>query len=212
MCKAVEPSYLQMLLDWPKKPEWIEVVESLSAVGSAGATVQVGLQTPFKPVSFSEYSAETSQGELRRASERSARRLEDGLGKEREEVRVKLDLGVDVSEAEAKGERKELKAVSEETRAAVVAHQAATGRVAVVYLSNAHVEAMLMKVFGPRSAEQSAVLFRAIRMPEIKQDGRGSSFANLSVAMVYVRKWRETLRWCARQLPRSHNICKAGFF
>ena len=21
MCKAVEPSYLQMLLDWPKKPE-----------------------------------------------------------------------------------------------------------------------------------------------------------------------------------------------
>ena len=25
ICKAVEPSYLQMLLDWPKKPEWIEV-------------------------------------------------------------------------------------------------------------------------------------------------------------------------------------------
>ena len=200
MCKAVEPSFLRMLLDWPMKPEWVEVVESLPATGVQGADVQVGLQTPYKPASFSEFSAGTSDVGLRRASERAAGKSDSGLRQASEEVRVKLKLDVEPSD-EAKEEK--LGRVQ-----APVTRGTASGRLVVVYLSDAHVEAMLMKVFGPRNAEQAATLFRAIRMEKVKTNESGSSFANLSVAMMYVRKWREAIRWCARQMPRARTLVK----
>ena len=78
-------------------------MESLSMDRSVGATVQVGLQTSYKPASFSEFWTGTSNVRLRRASERAARRSEDSLRKESEEVLVKLNLNADTSN-EAKGE------------------------------------------------------------------------------------------------------------
>ena len=115
---------------------------------------------------------------------------------------MKLDLS-----EEPNNEEKSEKALRSEARGAVT-RGTATELIPVLYLSDAHVEAMMIQVFGPKSSEQSATLLRAIRMPDIKQDERGSSFANLSVAMVYVRKWREALRWCARQMPRSRTLVK----
>ena len=56
MCRAVDPNYLQMLLEWPKQPDWIEVVESLPKAGGQGAEVRVDLQTPFKPANFHEFA------------------------------------------------------------------------------------------------------------------------------------------------------------
>ena len=114
MCRAVDPNYLQMLLEWQKQPDWIEVVESLPKAGGQGAEVRVDLQTPFKPATFREFAVGKSETGLRRASEQTAGKSESGLRQLSEEVRVKLDLSEEPS-----NEEKSEEALRSEARGAV---------------------------------------------------------------------------------------------
>ena len=203
MCRAIQPSFLQLLLGWDEPADWIEVIDPrLKDSGGRGAEVRVELQTPFKPASFREFTAGISESGSSRVEEQSVRRSGSGLRQSSDEVRVKLELG----DEPEKEEKKEVSTQSEATH--IETKGAASGRTPVLYLSDAHCEAMLIQAFGPKSSERSAKLLRAIQMQDIKPDERGSSFSNLSVAMEYVRKWREALRWCSRQLPSNRTLVK----
>jgi len=75
--------------------------------------------------------------------------------------------------------------------------------VAVEYLSNAHVELMLVQMLGPKNVLDSIDILERIKMDK---DGE---FQNLSKAMLYVRRWKEGVRWCQRQLPDSKTMIES---
>ena len=72
----------------------------------------------------------------------------------------------------------------------------------VLYLSNAHIEAMLVQTLGPHSEEESSSILRAIKMP------KEEAYSSLVLATTYVRKWKDGLRWCKRYLPRNKTLVK----
>ena len=67
----------------------------------------------------------------------------------------------------------------------------------VLYLSDAHVELMLMHALGPKDVFASIAILNAVKMQ------REEPFAKLSVATSYVRDWKDAMRRCSMQLPRE---------
>lgn len=72
----------------------------------------------------------------------------------------------------------------------------------VLYLSNAHVEHMLLHVLGPVDEIESLVALRLINM------AKDPDFALIQVAVNYVRDWRDCLRWCRKFLPKEKVLVK----
>ena len=75
---------------------------------------------------------------------------------------------------------------------------------AVLYLSNAHVEAMLVHVLGPTDITEVVNILRGIKMNR----DRGSAFANLGIATTYVREWKDSMRWGKNHLPPEKILVK----
>ena len=66
MCRAIQPSFLQLLLGWDEPADWIEVIDPrLMDSGGRGAEVRVELQTPFKAASFREFTGISESGSSR---------------------------------------------------------------------------------------------------------------------------------------------------
>ena len=65
----------------------------------------------------------------------------------------------------------------------------------VLYLSDAHVEMMLIHTFGPRTEFAATGILRAVKMV------REPAFARLSIATTYVSDWKDAMRWCSKKLP-----------
>ena len=72
----------------------------------------------------------------------------------------------------------------------------------ILYLSNAHIEKMLIHVLGPSSELEASEILKAITME------RGVAFSRLSLATVYVKMWRDGMAWCRQVLPRNKVLVK----
>ena len=70
----------------------------------------------------------------------------------------------------------------------------------MLYLSDAHVELMLMHALGPKDIFESVAILSEVKM------SREEPFAKLSVATSYVRDWKDAMRWCSKQLPREKEL------
>ena len=71
------------------------------------------------------------------------------------------------------------------------------GEQQVLYLSDAHVELMLIHALGPKDIFESVAILKDVKMQSKEP------FARLSVATNYVRDWKDAMRWCSKQLPRE---------
>ena len=110
-------------------------------------------------------------------------------GPARDRVRVNIQSPIaPVSLAKAMDEEEDEDEEDEEEEGAK--------RIVLLYLSNAHIEALLVHTLGPQSGEETAAILRAIKMPK---DG---AYANLVLATTYVRKWKDALL-TAKQDPRQ---------
>ena len=76
------------------------------------------------------------------------------------------------------------------------------GHEQVLYLSNAHIELMIIKALGPTDATESSAIFRAIRMP------KDAPFTKLSTATSFIREWKDALRWCINRRPPEKAMVK----
>ena len=72
----------------------------------------------------------------------------------------------------------------------------------VLYLSNAHIEMMLVHALGPADEAEASDILRAVKMP------RDPPFSKLSTATSFVRDWKDAMRWCLRWLPRDKILTK----
>ena len=79
---------------------------------------------------------------------------------------------------------------------------AVEGQVDVLYLSNAHIELMLIHALGPQDEMESNGILRSIRM------AKDPSFSKISTATGYVRDWKDALRWCRVHVPRGKVLVK----
>ena len=78
----------------------------------------------------------------------------------------------------------------------------AEGVPVVLYLSNAHIEAMLLQELSPYNENESVAILREIKMP------RDAAYQDIVAATTYVRKWKDSMRWCSRFLPREKTLVK----
>jgi hypothetical protein len=67
----------------------------------------------------------------------------------------------------------------------------------VVWMSNAHIEAMLVHVLGPESTTEAMRILQDIKMV------KDLPFSKLGLATNYVRDWKDALRWCKNYLPKD---------
>ena len=67
----------------------------------------------------------------------------------------------------------------------------------VEWMSNAHIEAMIIFVLGPDSQADAKKILQ-----DIKISG-DTPFAHLGIATNFVREWKDALRWCKNYLPRE---------
>ena len=65
----------------------------------------------------------------------------------------------------------------------------------VLYMSNAHIEEMVLHVLGPRTPHDSLSILREVNMAE------DAPFTKWGTATNYAREWKETMQWCKHQLP-----------
>jgi hypothetical protein len=72
----------------------------------------------------------------------------------------------------------------------------------VPYLSNAHIEAMLLQELGPYNETESVAILREIKMP------RDAAYQDIVAATSYVRKWKDAMRRCRRFLPHEKKLVK----
>ena len=73
----------------------------------------------------------------------------------------------------------------------------------VVWMSNAHIEAMIIHVLGPESVVESTRILQ-----EIKMSFKDTAFSRLGTATNYVRQWKDALRWCQNFMPRDKPMKK----
>ena len=73
----------------------------------------------------------------------------------------------------------------------------------LLYMSNAHIEAMLLQELGPQSDEESTDILKRIRM-----DPEAVPYSSLVLATTHVREWKDALQWCAAHLPRQRSLVK----
>jgi hypothetical protein len=72
----------------------------------------------------------------------------------------------------------------------------------VVWMSNAHIEMMIVHVLGPEDQTETSRILRDIKM------AKESPFLRLGQATNYVRDWKDALRWCKNYLPRQKAMIK----
>ena len=73
-----------------------------------------------------------------------------------------------------------------------------------VRLSTEHVKAMLACYLGPRSVDESLLVFRKLKMN--KDD---VAFTNNRQATTYLREWKVAQEWCVIFMPRSKLLIKS---
>jgi hypothetical protein len=81
-----------------------------------------------------------------------------------------------------------------------VVEPAVRGIPEVLRLSNAHIEMMLVHVYGPIDEAESSEILRVIDM------AKDEPFTKLSTATNYVRDWKDAMRWCSNKLPRERTM------
>ena len=69
-----------------------------------------------------------------------------------------------------------------------------------LYLSDAHVEAMLIHWVGPRSVDAATKFMENITMPS------DCTLNDVTAAGEYLMKWKEAMRWCSAHLPHRKTI------
>jgi hypothetical protein len=65
----------------------------------------------------------------------------------------------------------------------------------VLYLSNAHIELMLIHALGPADVTEACAILRVIKM------AKDVPFTKLSTATSFIREWKDGLRWCGALCP-----------
>jgi hypothetical protein len=88
----------------------------------------------------------------------------------------------------------------ENERDNLVEEQVAPDR--VVWMSNAHIEMMIVHVLGPEDQTETSRILRNIKM------GKETPFSLLGQATNFVRDWKDALRWCKNYLPRQKAMMK----
>ena len=69
-----------------------------------------------------------------------------------------------------------------------------------LYLSDAHVEAMLIHWVGPRSVDAATKFMEGITMPS------DCTLNDVTAAGEYLMRWKEAMRWCSAHLPHRKTI------
>jgi len=192
MSSQIDPNDLDTLLERFNPKGWCQVV------GRPGEKQEVEARSfvnswkaPMTPASLSRSFDEEGSG-LTQLASRSATAVKFDLSSE--------DVKVDEKQAEPKGSslqgEKPLKSVASGLTAGLkdlpevwtADDRGGYPVVAVEYLSNAHVELMLVQMLGPKDVLDSIDILERIKMDK---DGE---FQNLSKAMLYVRRWKEGVR------------------
>ena len=72
----------------------------------------------------------------------------------------------------------------------------------VLWMSNAHIEMIIVHVLGPEDQTETSRILREIKM------AKETPFLRLGQATNYVRDWKDALRWCKNYLPRQKAMIK----
>ena len=174
MADAVAGGILQMMLTLTARV--FEVVEELPE-GAAGQRVRVELQAPLTP-QVTKTPQKTPQPSLGSTESRAA-----SSG-----VRLNFDETATKAVRFAKEETKE--------------EGARNGPPQYLYLSDAHIEAMILRLVGPRSVDASTAFMKKIRMPD------EDFFGDFAAAGAYIQEWNEALQWCSAYLPHKKTLIK----
>ena len=72
----------------------------------------------------------------------------------------------------------------------------------IYWLSNEHIEEMIVDLFGPGSQSEAISLLKAIKM------SKDVPFAKLSEATNHRRDWKLMLKWCKNHIPKGKSLVK----